>query len=306
MSADPVSGPRVRVIPGPEKQAPSARSGAPGAAAMPWANLRLPPFPQVALRVLQLAHQESVGLPRLCDLISTDPSFASEVLTIANSILYAPRYPSTSILQAVTVLGANTLQGMCITVGVRAYLGKIMNQPAMRAVWRHNLACAIIAERLAGLGIIDKDEAYTSGILHDIGRIGLAVLQPQPYAALLDSYHGPAEGILDQERDLFGQDHCETGKQLVSDWKLPGDFEPAVCEHHERRRTDGAWSLAELMKVACAMADASGFPAFAGVETTSYPELLDQLPARERRLFYADVAELSAMITERIHAVESY
>ncbi len=116
---------------------------------LPWAHLRLPPFPQVALRILQLAHSENVSFPQLCDLISTDPAFASEVLTIANSILYAPRYPSTSILQAITVIGANTLQGMCLTVGVRAYLGKSMNRPAMRGLWRHNLACAIIAEKLA-------------------------------------------------------------------------------------------------------------------------------------------------------------
>ncbi|MGB0051957.1 MAG: HDOD domain-containing protein, partial [Terracidiphilus sp.] len=81
------------------------------AAAIPWAHLRLPPFPQVAIRVLQLANNENVQLHQLCDLISSDPAFASEVLTVANSLLYAPRYPSTSILQAVAILGANTLQG---------------------------------------------------------------------------------------------------------------------------------------------------------------------------------------------------
>jgi len=137
-------------------------------AALPWAYLRLPPFPQVAVRVLQLANNENVQLHQLCELISSDPAFASEVLTVANSLLYAPRYPSTTILQAVAVLGANTLQGMCVTVGVRAYLGKAMSYPAMRNLWRHNLACAIIAERLAGAGDIDRDLAYTAGILHDM------------------------------------------------------------------------------------------------------------------------------------------
>ena len=118
-----------------------------GSATVPWAYLRLPPFPQVAVRVLQLANNENVQLHQLCDLISSDPAFASEVLTVSNSLLYAPRYPSTTILQAVAVLGANTLQGMCVTVGVRAYLGKTMSYPAMRNLWRHNLACAIIAGR---------------------------------------------------------------------------------------------------------------------------------------------------------------
>ncbi len=271
---------------------------------LPWAHLRLPPFPQVAIRVLQLANNENVQLHQLCDLISSDPAFASEVLTVANSVLYAPRYPASSILQAITVLGANTLQGMCITVGARAYLGQSMSHPSMRGLWRHNLACAIIAGRLASSGFLDKDTAYTSGIMHDIGRIALAVIQPKEYANLLATHKGSPESILERERLLFGWDHCETGQQLILDWKLPAEFEGIVSEHHCAKRTDGAWGMAELVKVSCRMADTAGFPAFAGCEATVYPELLDELPARERRLFFPDVESLAAEIIKSIHAIE--
>jgi len=275
------------------------------AATMPWAHLRLPPFPQVAVRVLQLASDENVQLHQLCDLISSDPAFASEVLTVANSLLYAPRYPSTSILQAVAVLGANTLRGMCVTVGVRAYLGKTMSHPAMRALWRHNLGCAIIAQRLAQTGFIDKDTAYTAGILHDVGRMGLAVIQPAPYAALLDKHQGAAETLLDAERMLFGWNHCETGRQLVGDWKLPEELESVVAQHHEPRRTDGAWDVTELVKVSCAMASSVGFTAFPGSATKPFIDLLEALPARERRRFQVDAEALKKDVTESIHAIES-
>jgi HD-like signal output (HDOD) protein len=272
---------------------------------LPWAYLRLPPFPQVAVRVLQLANNENVQLHQLCDLISSDPAFASEVLTVANSLLYAPRYPSTSILQAVAVLGANTLQGMCVTVGVRAYLGKTMSSPAMRRLWRHNLASAIIAQRLAAVGFIDKDMAYTSGILHDIGRMALAVIQPIAYAQLLESHRGSAVSILEAERGLFGWDHCATGRQIITDWKLPDSFDAVVADHLAARRTDGAWDVAELIKVSCAMASTLGYASFPGCETRSYTELLDELPARERRLFYADGEILKHEVNESIHAIES-
>ena len=281
----------------------SERSGQ--AANQSWAYLHLPPFPQVAVRVLQLANNENVQLHQLCDLISSDPAFASEVLTVANSLLYAPRYPSTSILQAVAVLGANTLQGMCVTVGVRAYLGKAMSYPAMRNLWRHNLACAMIAERLAEAGLIDKDLAYTSGILHDIGRMALAVVQPRGYAALLETHHGTAVSVLQAERELFGWDHCETGRQLIDDWKLPPSFEAVVADHLLPRRTDGAWDVAELVKVSCAMASTVGYASFPGCETAPYADLLDQLPARERWLFKADAEALHRQIDESIHAIES-
>jgi HD-like signal output (HDOD) protein len=265
----------------------------------------LPPFPQVAVRVLQLARNENVQLHELSDLISSDPAFASEVLTISNSLLYAPRYPSTTIPQAVAVLGANTLQGMCVTVGVRAYLGKAMSYPAMRSLWRHNLACAMIATRIASSGSIDKDTAYTAGILHDVGRMALAVIQPKGYAALLEKHRGTPASMLAAERELFGWDHCEIGRQLIGDWKLPQSFAPVVADHLSERRSDGAWDMAELMKVSCAMASTIGFAAFAGCETTKYPELLAKLPAEEQKTFHPDPEALKGEIAESIHAIES-
>ena len=274
-------------------------------APVPWAYLRLPPFPQVAVRVLQLANNENVQLHQLCDLISSDPAFASEVLTVSNSLLYAPRYPSTTILQAVAVLGANTLQGMCVTVGVRAYLGKAMSYPAMRNLWRHNLACAIIASRIANAGSIDKDTAYTAGILHDVGRMALAAIQPKGYAALLEKHHGPAASMLEAERELFGWDHCEVGRQLIGDWKLPKSFEAVVADHHSMGRSDGEWHVAELVKASCAMASAVGFAAFSGCESAKFPELLEELPPAERTIFHPDAETLQREIAESIHAIES-
>lgn len=175
----------------------------------------------------------------------------------------------------------------------------------MKALWRHNLASALIAERLASAGFLDKDTAYTSGILHDIGRVALAVLQPKDYGNLLATHKGSPASILEDERHLFGWDHCETGKQLVADWKLPSDFEAIVSEHHCAREQGRKWGMTELTQVSCRMADAVGFSAFHGCETTPFEELLDELPVRERTSFCANLETLTAEITESIHAIES-
>ncbi len=272
---------------------------------MNWTHLRLPPFPQVGIRVLQLANKENVQLHRMSDLISSDMAFASEVLTIANSLLYAPRFPASSILQAIAVLGINNLQGMCLTVAARTYMGKALNHPAMQVIWRHNLACALIAEQLASAGFMDKDIAYTSGMLHDIGRLALATVRPKEYAALLQTHEGTGESILEPERNLFGMDHCGVGHQLISDWKLPPEFEAVVLEHHSPVKKESDWDLAELIKVSCRMADACGFPAFQGCEAATYADLLAQLPARERRLFPAEAEVLAAEIANKIQAIGS-
>ncbi len=270
-----------------------------------WAHLRLPPFPQVALRVLQLANNENVQLHQLSELISSDPAFASEVLTIANSLLYAPRFPASSVLQAIAVMGANNLQGLCLTVGVRGYMGKALNQPAMRTIWRHNLACALIADQLASVGFMNRDVAYTSGVIHDIGRLALAVIRPKEYSLPLGAHSGTPASILNAERELFGWDHCEAGRQLIVDWKLPSEFEAIVGDHHAPREKDGPWGMADLINVSCRMADTAGFAAFPGCEVTPFPDLLDELPARERRLFHATIEPLAFEIAKKINAVES-
>jgi putative nucleotidyltransferase with HDIG domain len=270
-----------------------------------WGYLRIPPFPKVALKVLQLANKENVQLHELSDLISEDPAFASEVLTIANSLLYAPRYPASSILQAIAVLGANNLHGLCLTVGVRGYMGKTLNQPAMKAIFRHNLACALIADQVASVGFLDRDVAYTAGVMHDIGRLALAVIRPKEYSIPLGAHSGPPASILKAECDLFGWDHCEAGRQLVIDWKLPTEFEAIVANHHAPRQKDGPWGMPDLVNVCCRMADTAGFPAFPGCEVTPFPDLLEELPTRERNLFHTTLEPLAFEIARKIDAVES-
>jgi hypothetical protein len=63
--------------------------------------------------------------------------------------------------------------------------------------------------------------------------------------------------------------------------------------------------MAELVNVCCRLADSVGFPAFPGCEVTAYAELLDELPARERRLLAANLETLASDVASSIHAIES-
>jgi putative nucleotidyltransferase with HDIG domain len=242
---------------------------------------------------------------QLSALISSEPAFSSEVLTIANSALYAGRAPITSVLQAIAVLGTKSLKGLCLTVGVRAYLGDSLNHQSLRAIWRHSLACALVAHQLARAGSMNKDAAYTAGILHDIGRLVLAVISPKEYAALLETHSGSAGSALQAERELFGFDHCEAGRHLIADWKLPRDFETIVSDHHSPRQKDDPWHMPGLINVSCRMADSVGFSVFQGCEVTPYVDLLGELPDRERKTFCPDVDQLAFEVSSKINGAES-
>jgi putative nucleotidyltransferase with HDIG domain len=271
---------------------------------VPWAHLRIPPFPLIAIRVLQLASQEDVPMRQLSDLISSDPAFSSEVLTIANSALYPVRVPIHSVLQAIAILGTNSIKGLSLTVGVRAYMGNALHHESLRAIWRHSLACALIANQVAAAGTTDKDSAYTAGILHDIGRLALAVLSPKEYATLLETHVGPPASALEAERALFGFDHCEAGLRLIAEWKMPPYLSGVVSDHHSPRVHHDTWQIPDIIHLSCRMADAIGFAAFQGCELTAYADLVAALPARERRGF-PDSEVLAFDVSSKINAVES-
>lgn len=272
---------------------------------LPWAQLRLQPFPEVAIKVLQLCKDENVQLSQISNLISSDPVFSSEVLVIVNSYLYSARQAITSILHAVVALGARRLQGLCLTVGVRSFLGRKMNDPVIHKLWQHNMATAIIAEQLAQAGYIDPDTAYTAGVLHDIGRLALGLISPAEYAALLSDHSGTPASILRCEQDLFGLDHCQVGLKLIQEWKLPDDFAATTLDHHLPRNLEAGWNLEELLKMSCKLADAAGFPAFPGCDCDPYDILLDQLPPRERDQFHPSVESLQQEVATSIRALEA-
>ena len=138
-------------------------------------------------------------------------------------------------------------------------------------------------QQIAATGFMDKDTAYTAGVLHDIGRLALAVLRPaitrrcSPDTAALGRASCPGDR-------LFGCDHCEAGSHLVligTCRAISNPLSPTIIP----RRTDGAWSMVELIKVSCRLADTVGFKAFPGCEVTPLGELVQELPPRERSGF---------------------
>ena len=271
-----------------------------------WASVRLPPFPQVATRVLQLASKNDSSLHQLSALILTDQAFSSEVLTIVNSPLYPVHTPVTSILQGIAALGLERVKGLAVTVGVRAYLRGALGNPSLRAIWRHSLACALLAEEYAGFSLVDKGTAYTAGIMHDIGRAALAVIQPGRYANLLQSVEAEASELLARERELFGCDHCQTGRRLAVDWKLPQEFLEIISRHHDAQESSGgAFDLLAVIRFSCNMADTIGFATAPSLKCRSYQELTSTLPERVRERFSAEPEELAFHIANKINSVES-
>jgi len=264
----------------------------------------LPPFPVVAIRALQLVSQSETRLSELHDLISADPAFASEILAMANSPLYGIRVEITSTVQATILLGFERVKGLALTIAMRAYIADLLHIAALRASWRHSLACAAVAEDLALACAMDKDAAYTAALIHDIGRLALAVMHPDSYNQLFQTTKGTPEYVLQKERELFGVDHCEAGRLLTGSWNLPQVFVD-VTSHHHKRPNNAHLDLTDVIGVGCRVADSLGFEFVANPECESYQMIIGQLPEGVRERMPADPNEIASRITDKISCIES-
>ncbi len=267
-----------------------------------WAPDSFPPFPAVALKALRLMSGTDTSLLELCNLISTDPAFTAEILRIANSPLVAFTKSITSVLQASMLLGFQRLRSVVTTLGLKSYL-KYSYTPLMQSCWRHSVACAIIAERSAHWSFLDKDFAYTAGILHDIGRVALATVMPEAYARVVERGADHPQDLLQSERELCGIDHCQAGHSLATAWNLPEAFLEVTAHHHDpEAHLPGT---ASLLPPSCGLADALGFAVIRCPSHRNYAKTLAEFPEAARERFPRDANDLVRDLANEIRVIES-
>lgn len=266
-----------------------------------WQAKEIPPFPAIALRALNLMAGTDTSLFQLCNLIRPDAAFSAEVLRIANSPLVAFPKDITSVLQASMVLGFRRLKSVVITVGLREYLADTFT-PVLHSCWRHSVACGMIAERIAAANFHDKDFAYTAGILHDIGRVAMAVGSPDLYDQVaIQGVDQPRE-ILETERSLYGVDHCQAGAILAKNWHLPDAF-LEIITHHHNDHPQTRDEVASIVAISCLLADTLGFGLVGYRKRPSYPDTLNSV--RNPRGVPADSDKLASELAREIHLIES-
>lgn len=268
----------------------------------------IPPFPPIAAKLLQLVSDEEVRLHRIVELIRADPGFSSEVLRLANSPLHALLRHVDSLREALVVIGLDRLKRLVVTVASRAYAKEFLARPELHRCWRHMLACGLLAEEIARACSIDSDQAYTAGLMHDAGRLGLLAAFSNDYADLLrDAVHeGAAEDtafLLDRERERFGIDHCEAGQELAEKWGLPETFAFIAGRHHDRHY-GAEFALLDVVALGCRLADSLGFGVIPSARAWSLEQVREQLPAKARARFWGDREALKLAILERLEELD--
>jgi putative nucleotidyltransferase with HDIG domain len=264
---------------------------------------QLPVFRPVALKMLNLLANEEAEVRGIAGLLRSDPALSAEVLAVANSAFYgAPRYID-NLTRAILVLGFERTRSVTLTVALRSFTRHPANAKVMQACWQHSMAAALLAEELAPLYEIAKDRAYTAGLIHDVGRLGLLTAYGERYAPVFATRHNTVADCLESERRLFEMDHCQAGLLLTQRWGFPSEYSRvAGCHHGEMPAAKQ--DLVSLTHTACLLADALGFPAMALAQAPSAASIVSQLPANPWNPYTFQEEQLKNRIANQIASVE--
>jgi HD-like signal output (HDOD) protein len=175
---------------------------------------KLPVFRPVAVRLLSVLAQEDVDVHHVTNLLNSDPAFSAEILTLANSSLYARHNRIDTVQRAIVCLGIERTRAFAATVALQGMVCSIKSKTAVQDCWQHSRATAIVAEWLAPFYRVHPEQAYTAALMHDIGRLGMLAAYPE-YPLLLASASGSPQDLLERERTCCSVNHCEAGLWLT-------------------------------------------------------------------------------------------
>jgi len=196
------------------------------------ATFELPTLPLPRVRALALLSDEAVGVTEIAEVVASDPGLTVAVLRAANSAISAPTSRVRSTSQAIIRIGLGATRRIVMGAVVgKSFDGLGRADLHVDALWRHLVATALLAETLARVGEGTTD-AFTAGLLHDVGRLAMASHDPNRYARVVNLARRGVS-VRDAEQVMFGADHGAIGAELAETWRLPESIGEAIAGHHE-------------------------------------------------------------------------
>ena len=181
----------------------------------------MPMLPRVVMRVVEELRKDDASVARVASEIEQDPMLNSRVLRLANSSYFGGRRSVSSVRDAVALVGFRPLQTLLIACGAQAAFADV---PAvnLRQFWLSSLVTASAARALAAPLRIDRDAAYTAGLLLGVGHLVLCKFHPQQALAEFPTMR-QSWGLALAEREMraFGANHGHISSLWVDRLGIP-------------------------------------------------------------------------------------
>lgn len=197
----------------------------------------LPSIPETLIEILKVLDDPESGPSDLAEVVRLDAPLMAKVLRLANSPYYSARGDITDINRCVAVLGYRTVRQVAICVSVATTLvsavARTRGRLDYRELWRHSVVTGAITKYLARqTGYPDPEEAFTAGLLHDIGKFVLEIHAPEAYDRVIQVRGENGGHLVELEEETFGFSHAAIGAAFGESWRFPEVMCRAFGEHH--------------------------------------------------------------------------
>ncbi len=211
-----------------------------------------PVLPATVTRLLHVTSNPESSAQDVMETILPDQSLSLTILKFANSVLFGRPKKVDSLTQAVAFLGFDEVQNIALSKSLINSFGDFEKKHLayLDKFWEHSFMCGMAARHIAHDLKLRQDVAFTSGLIHDIGK--LIILRsfeeeylPQKWMTELSN-----EEILHDELQLFSFTHDMVGGQLLEKWLFPENLITAVAYHHRPGSTFKEAKFAYIVQLA--------------------------------------------------------
>lgn len=193
----------------------------------------LPALPAIAADLVSSMDDDELDLAELVAKIECDQALASKTVRVANSPFFGMMGKVGSVRQAATVIGLRTIRSLALA----SAMSSLRPQRETRSIdlheyWLHAFQTALAAREIARAVRFGHEQAFLAGLIHDLGKLVMAVLFPHVITQLYATRVEKQLSWSDAEQALGLPSHGAVGAALASHWHFPEALCKAIDEHH--------------------------------------------------------------------------
>lgn len=194
----------------------------------------IPSLPTLYTELLEELQKAEPSTRNVGKIVKKDIGMTVKILQIVNSAFFGLQRRISDSNEAIEFLGLDTISSLTLGLGIISQFEKNgVSTRSLSNLWEHSIAVGALAAKIAhNENPTVAVDAFTAGLLHDIGEVVLAVNLPDQFVKAQQIVEAEKIPRLEAERQVFGTSHAEVGAYLLGLWGLPTQVVEAVAYHH--------------------------------------------------------------------------
>ncbi len=186
----------------------------------------LPPTPRILPKLQKLLRNPDSGIHDIISLIKIDAPMTAQIVRLSNSAFYNTGESVQSLEEAVNRLGFREVYRVSSVAAAQQVMGEALPLYNMGKgeLLEGSVSTAVLMVELGSRARrMDLDGAYTTGLLHSIGKV---VINQYFLKHGLELYGNATTETADPkwERQLLGFDNAEAGAAILKKWNFPDEI----------------------------------------------------------------------------------